>query len=166
MSRKYLKPESEGYLLEAEACKKVIRELERLAAKLERKVALEKAKRQAEFEQVMTYRSEIEIQDDYGYGFLTERQYDHYLELFRAGSEALENHSPTVAEIAEKIVRRVIRDIYEDQREWQFSALSPEQQEAERKRAEQAQLEWKRKLAEIKKRRGILDNEESTSSES
>ncbi|WP_326975322.1 adenylosuccinate lyase [Caproicibacter sp. BJN0012] len=163
MGRKYLRPDTEGYLLEAEACKEAIRELERLAAKLERKVAREKAKRQTEFAQVMAYRSEIEIQDDYGYGFLTERQYDHYLELFRAGSEAMENHPPTVVEIAEKVVRRVIRDIFEDQQEWQFSALSPEQQEAERKRAEQAQLEWKRKIAEIKKRRGIFDNDENTS---
>lgn len=45
MGRKYLRPDAEGYLLEADACKRVIKELERLAAKLERKVEQEKAKR-------------------------------------------------------------------------------------------------------------------------
>lgn len=165
MGRRYLRPDAEGYLLEAEACKKVIRELERLTAKLERKVEQEKSRRQTEFEQVMTYRSEYEIQNDYGYGFLTERQYEHYLDLFRTGSEVLENHSPTANEIAVRIIRRVIGDIYEDQKEFQFSALSPEQQEAERRRAEQSRLAWKQKIAEIKKRRGILDNEESTAAD-
>lgn len=166
MGRKYLRPDAEGYLLEADACKRVIKELERLAAKLERKVEQEKAKRQAEFEQVMAYHSEYEIQNDYGYGFLTERQYEHYLDLFRAGSEALENHAPTANEIAVRIIRRVVRDIFEDQTEFQFSALSPEQQEAERRRAEQSRLAWKQKIAEIKKRRGLLDDEDSTAAKS
>jgi hypothetical protein len=166
MGRKYLRPDAEGYLLEAAACKRVIKELDRLAAKLERKIEREKTQRQAEFEQVMTYRSEIEIQNDYGYGFLSEHQYEHYLDLFRSGSEALENHAPTANEIAERIIRRVIGDISEDQREFQFSALSPEQQEVERQRAEQSRLAWKQQIAEIKKRRGILDGEESSAAES
>lgn len=166
MGRKYLRPDAEGYLLEAEACKRVVKELERLADKMKRKVEREKTQRQAEFEQVMTYRSEFEIQNDYGYGFLSEVQYEHYLDLFRSGSEALENHAPTANEIAERIIRRVIGDIAEDQWEFQFSALSPEQQEAERQRAEQSRLAWKQKIAEIKKRRGILKDEESTAAES
>lgn len=114
----------------------------------------------------MAYHSEYEIQNDYGYGFLTERQYEHYLDLFRAGSEALENHAPTANEIAVRIIRRVVRDIFEDQTEFQFSALSPEQQEAERRRAEQSRLAWKQKIAEIKKRRGLLDDEDSTAAKS
>jgi len=166
MGRRYLRPDAEGYLLEAKACKRVIKELERLTAKLERRVEQEKARRQAEFEQAMTYRSEYEIQNDYGYGFLTECQYERYLDLFRIGSEALENHALTANEIAVKIIRRVIRDITEDQVEFQFSALSPEQQEAERRRAEQSRHAWKQKIAEIKKRRGILDNEENTAADS
>ena len=48
-------------------------------------------------------------------------------------------------------------DIDADRREWEFSALSPEDQQAERARAEREQNEWKRKIVELKRRRGIIE---------
>lgn len=51
-------------------------------------------------------------------------------------------------------------DIDADRREWEFSALSPEDQQAERARAEQSQKEWKRKIAELKRKRGIIEASE------
>lgn len=54
-------------------------------------------------------------------------------------------------------VRRIMADIDADRREWEFSALSPEDQQAERARAEQSQKEWKRKIAELKRKRGIIE---------
>ncbi len=157
MGRNYLNPQAAGYLLEAKGCEKVIKELECIVAKFERKVSREKSARQAEFEKVMQYRSEYEIQDDYGYGFLTEAQYERYLEIFRSGQAALEKHSMTVNEVSLNILRRILGDIAAELREWTFSALSPEQQRAERERSEKAQMEWKNKIAEIKWRRGIIE---------
>lgn len=48
-------------------------------------------------------------------------------------------------------------DIDADRREWEFSALSPEDQQAERARAERERNEWKRKIAELKRKRGIIE---------
>lgn len=149
---RYTNPDAHGYLMEAKACKKICRELDRLIAKFQRAVEREKAAKQAEFETVMQYRSEREIQDDYGYECITEAQYDRYLEIFRAGQKALENAEPTVNELVVSILKRINGDIYRDQKEWEFSALTPEQQEAERKRASESQKVWKKQIAEIKAR--------------
>lgn len=162
MSRTYLRPEAEGYLLEADACGKVVKELQRVADKLQRKVEREEEARQAEFVKVMEYQSELEIQDAYGYGFLTETQYSRFLELYRSGQEALDNHPPTVTEVALRIVRRILSDIDAEQREWIFAALTPAQQQAELDRAAQSAQAWKRKIAEIKERKlGLLDHGEA-----
>ena len=75
MSR-YLKPRDHGYLMEAAACTKVLEDLRRIEAKYARTVEKECSVRQAEFEKVMQYHSERELQDDFGWGFITEAQYD------------------------------------------------------------------------------------------
>mgnify|MGYP000867574492 CR=1 FL=1 len=149
---RYTNPDAHGYLMEAAACKKVCKEIDRLVAKFNRAVEREKAARKTEFETVMQYRSEREIQDDYGYECITEEQYDRYIQIFRAGQEALENTQPTVNELVVSILKRINGDIYRDQKEWEFSALTPEQQEAERKRARESQKAWKKHIAEIKAR--------------
>lgn len=155
--RKYTNPQAHGYLLEAQACEKVTKELRRIAEKFQRAVDKEASARQSEFETAMQYTSEQQIQDDYGWGFFSEAQYDRYLALFREGQTALEQHTPTKTELALSILRHIISDIEADRREWEFSALSPQEQAEERKRMEKANREWKEKIAEIKRRRGILE---------
>ena len=156
MSR-YLKPRDHGYLMEAAACVKVLGDLQRIEAKFARAVERESAARQAEFEKVMQYHSKRELQDDFGWGFITEAQYDRYRLLFQQGRAAMEQLPPTKSELALRLVRRIMADIDADRREWEFSALSPEDQQAERARAEQSQKEWKRKVAELKRKRGIIE---------
>ena len=165
MGRKYTNPQAAGYLLEAKACELVCKELRRTAEKYKRAVDKEAADRQSEFETVLQYTSERQIQDDYGWDFLTEKQYDLYLDLFRHGQEALENAPPTPKVLALSILRRIIGDIEADCREWEFSALSPQEQAAERERLEKAQNAWKEKIAEIKRRRGIIDADTAPSQE-
>lgn len=158
MGRKYTNPQAAGYLLEAKACELVCKELRRTADKFQRAVKKETADRQSEFETIMQYDNERQIQDDYGWGFITEKQYERYLDLFRYGQEALENAPPTPKALALHILHRIIGDIEEDRREWEFSALSPKEQQAERERSERSQREWKEKIAEIKRRRGIIED--------
>lgn len=157
MGRKYINPDAFGYLLEAQACEKVIKELHRISEKYQRAVDKEAAFRQSEFETAMQYTNEQQIQDDYGWDILSETQYERYLALFREGKTALEQHAPTKTELALHIVRRIISGIEADRREWAFSALSPEKQTAELERMEKSQREWKERIAEIKKRRGIIE---------
>lgn len=157
--RKRINPGATGYLLEAVACKKILKDLERLKEKYKRRVDQEQAKRQAEFETVMNFHSEWEIQEVYGWELITEKQYDRYLTLFREGEAALENHEPTCLELAHGILCRMAAGVERDIREWEFSALMPEQQEVERKRAKESRLAWKRRIAGIKKKRGIIEQE-------
>ena len=157
MGRKYTNPQAHGYLMEAKGCEVVCKDLRRMAEKYKAAVAREAANRQAEFESVMEYTSERQIQDDYGWGVLSEKQYERYLDFFHQGQDALENTPPTPKVIAMRIVCRILADIEADQREWEFSALSPEEQARERERAEASNRAWKENIARIKRERGIVD---------
>lgn len=160
-SQKYLSSEAHGYLREAKACSQVLKDLERMSAKLQRQIDKEAAARQADFEAAMQYHSEAEIQDAYGWDFITESQYRAYLDLFRRGRKAIEDHPPTISEMALAIMRKVIRDLEADKREYEFFTLTPEQQVVELQRAEQARKEWKAHIAQLRKQRGrIAGNED------
>ena len=148
--RKYTNPDAAGYLLEADACKKVEAELRRLADKYQRKIDRERAARETEFEAAMQYRSENDLLDAYGWEVITEKQYEIYLDIFRRGRDALENHAPTVNETAHRILLRILSDIAAEQREWRFSALTPAQQAAEIERAEKATQEWQERPGKIR----------------
>ena len=55
------------------------------------------------------------------------------------------------------ILHRISSDIYMDQQEWEFSALTPKQQAEERKRAEENRAAWKKRIAEIKSGRSAAN---------
>ena len=165
--QKYLNSEAHGYLLESDACALLIKELERVCTKFQRRIDKENAARQADFDAAMEYHSENEIQDAYGWEFITEAQYHAYLDLFRRGREAIENHPPTISEMALAIMRKVIRDLESDKREYEFSALTPEQQVVELQRAEQARKEWKAHIAQLREKQGrVLKSEDLEASPS
>ena len=105
---------------------------------------------QAEFEAAMQYHSESDIQEAYGWEFISEQQYERYLELFRQGRKALDEHSPTVTELALSILNRIFQDIDRDCRQCEFEALSPEEQLAELKRAEESKQAWRQYIASLK----------------
>lgn len=78
-SQQYLNSEAHGYLMEAKACKLLLKDLERIRAKLKRHIEKEAADREAEFEAAMQYHSESDIQEAYGWEFISEQQYERYL---------------------------------------------------------------------------------------
>ena len=89
-----------------------------------------------------------------------------YLDLFRRGREAIENHPPTISEMALAIMRKVICDLESDKREYEFSALTPEQQVVELQRAEQARKEWKAHIAQLREKQGrVLKSEDLEASQ-
>lgn len=77
-------------------------------------------------------------------------RYERYLELFRQGRKALDEHSPTVTELALSILNRIFQDIDRDCRQCEFEALSPEEQLAELKRAEESKQAWRQYIASLK----------------
>lgn len=58
--QKYLNSEAHGYLLESDACALLIKELERVCTKFQRRIDKENAARQADFDAAMEYHSENE----------------------------------------------------------------------------------------------------------
>ena len=147
---RYTNPEAAGYLLEAEGCGEAIKELERLNAKFQRKADRETEAREKELEAALGYRSEAEIQEAYGWEIITEKQYERYIDLFHRGRDALENHAPTRTEVTLKILQRICKELMLERQEWEFSALTPEQQAAELTRREQAKQAWKEYIQQIK----------------
>ena len=149
MSR-YTNPEAAGYLLEAEACGVVIKEVNRLIEKFQRKINREADARKKELETALGFRSEQDILDAYGWEIITEKQYDRYIDLFRQGQAALENHTPTRTELALSILQRFCGALIADQDEWRLSALTPEQRAAELNRRAKVAEEWKERLRQMK----------------
>lgn len=152
---RYTDPERNGYLMEAKACKTISKELERIIEKYRKKVAKE-ADRKDEMDIVLGYTCEGEIQNDYGWEHITEKQYERYLELFRQGQDSLENHEKTVNEITVSILQRIAGEMSAARREWEFCALTPKEQEKERKRTIESQRAWKKQIAEIQRRIGSI----------
>ena len=66
-SQQNLNSEAHGYLMESKACKLLLKDFERIRAKLRRHIEKEAAERKAEFETAMQYRSEADIQEAYGW---------------------------------------------------------------------------------------------------
>ena len=86
-SQQYLNSEAHGYLMEAKACKLLLKDLERIRAKLRRHIS---------------------------------------------------------------ILNRIFQDIDRDCRQCEFEALSPEEQLAELKRAEESRQAWRQYIASLK----------------
>ena len=79
-----------------------------------------------------------------------------YLELFRQGRKALDEHSPTVTELALSILNRIFQDIDRDCSQCEFEALSSEEQLAELKCAEESRQAWKQYIASLKEMVGSM----------
>lgn len=154
MKYQYTNPDAAGCLLEADACAQVIRELERLETKYKRQIDREMGKRRKELESAMEYLSVDEIHEAYGYEMITEEQYQRYTKLFEQGEAALEDHAPTKAERVRQILISVRSDILRERQEWEFSALSPEEQVKELKRRDEVAAAWKKKLKALKEQMG------------
>ena len=99
----------------------------------------------------------------HGWEFISEQQYERYLELFRQGRKALDEHSPSysttspsVTELALSILNRIFQDIDRDCRQCEFEALSPEEQLAELKRAEESKQAWRQYIASLKEMVGSM----------
>ena len=150
--KKEADPEKADALLEAEACGKVISELDRLIAKYDGKVRKEAEKRRQELETAMGYHSEDEIRDAYGWDYITEAQMELYIDLLHQGEDVLNHHAPTVSERTVAILRSISADIARERQDHRYEAMTPDEFRAELKRQQKAEQEWKEHIKELKKR--------------
>lgn len=153
MTKKYSSPTAYGLVRSAQACGKVIKELERIAQKFKRAADKEQEKRRAELDMVLGYTLQ-DLEELYDYNSISRETFDCYRDLLEEGEDALENPIPSLNDLALKIVNSIVRDLYEEQHEAELAALPPEQQAAELAKAEAARLAWDKKIAAIKERTG------------
>ena len=152
MAMRYSDPKKAGAILEAEACGKVITELDRLIAKYDRKVRKETEKRREDLETALGYLSEDDIRDAYGWEYITRSQMERYIDLLHQGEDAIKNHTPTVAERTAALLRTISGDIARERQDYRYEAMTPDEFRAELKRQQQAEREWKERLDALKKR--------------
>lgn len=144
--------EKNGLILHAKGCELLLKECERIQAKLQKRVARQEEKRKAEFEEIFSYRSVEEICDAYGYGYITDEQRRRYTELFEKGKDTLNEPLETCDTAALDILHRFMKQLRFEIRQDRFDALSPEEQAEEIRRAEQNEKDWKAHKKELKEK--------------
>lgn len=98
-----------------------------------RKIAKIVEERHKREEQLSEYKNEDEIADAYGWGFMSEEEYDDLLSRFREGKEAIRNEK-SAEEIAAEILSGWIRITEGDIESLRFDLLSDEKKEEIRQR--------------------------------
>ncbi len=133
------------------ACDLLIKELGRIRNKLSRKVTVQQEKHKESINEILKYKSEEEILDAYGWGYITQAQYDYELKQFRLGEAALSEEIQTKETSALMLIQRFITDIEFGKAQAIFDAMSPEEQNEELKRGEAEEKARKKRAEEAKK---------------
>lgn len=133
ISKKDLRTDLRGRKIVKRKLESAIRSLDKAIVKID----ADRAKRR---ETLMQYKSEAELQDAYGWGFITEEEYDALLEQFRSGTEAIDaEKSPQ--EIAKEILIGWLRLTYSDITSLEFDLLPEKKQDEIRERNYQIAME-------------------------
>lgn len=120
--------EKKDLKIELKSRKLVLKKLETARRALEKtckRIQNERACREAELSE---YKNEDEIADAYGWGFMSEEEYDDLLTRFREGKEAIRNEKSS-EEIAAEILSGWIRITEGDIESIRFDLLSDEKKE-------------------------------------
>lgn len=137
---------NEEIKLELKAVKKVITRLESSYKEYtkkheERAAALKKL--------IDEYATAEEAQDAYGWGFITEDQYDLIREAFSEQDKAMD--APTEFSVSAKIIGSFIKELKDSARFMEYELMTPEQKLKHDENVEA----HRRQLEEIKTRRGL-----------
>lgn len=112
---------------EIKARKIVVRRLATILTSLSKKVDVIKDDREKRKKQLGEYESERDLQDAYGWGFITEDEYDKLREAMRAGTAAIDDEV-TKEEIAFDIVAKWKALMLSDISSLEFELLPEEEQ--------------------------------------
>ena len=94
------KQERRSLRIEIKARKLIIKKLETAINALQKTADRQKAEKQAEREKMLAYKSYNEAQDAYGWGLITEEEFDAIVEFLESSQEIVDE--PTAEEIAVK----------------------------------------------------------------
>ena len=96
------KKERKEYRVEMKARKLVIKKLETAISALKKTADRQKAEKQAKREKMLTYGSYDDALDAYGWGIITQEEFDEIADFFEKSQEYVDE--PTAEEIAVKIL--------------------------------------------------------------
>lgn len=125
--------EKEELTIELKSRQIVRKKLDSIIGALDKDILLIKADRIKRKNELLEYKSETELQDAYGWGFITEEEYDALLAAWRSGTELIDNEK-TAKEIAQEILRGWRKIILSDIDALQFELLPDKKKEEIRKR--------------------------------
>ena len=149
--------EKQGLILSSQACNLLVKDLQRIKDKLQRKVDKDKARREAEFKEILSYSNTEQIRDAYGWDIITWEQCEAYIALFEQGEAILNKPFQSKETSAVELITRIISDLNRLGETCRFDALTPEQQAEEIRKAERAKREWENHKKEIKKKLRIME---------
>ena len=113
--------------LEIKGRKIVVNKLEIALKALNKKVDKIEKDRQNRKETLLEYKDELELQDAYGWGFITEDEYYKLLEAMRKGVQVI-GEETTPEEVAKNIIQEWIGRMWSDIYSFEYDLLPPEKQ--------------------------------------
>ena len=122
--------------LEIKGRKIVVNKLKTALNSLNRKVDKIEKERQSRKETLLEYKNENDLQDAYGWGFITEEEYYNLLEMMRNGIQVIDEET-SPEEIAKHIIQEWFGRMLSDIASFEFDLLSPEKQAEIRKKNEE-----------------------------
>ena len=105
----------------------VVGKLETALKALTKKVDKIEKDRQNRKETLLEYKDESELQDAYGWGFITEDDYYKLLEAMRKGVQTIDEET-TPEEVAKNIIQEWIERMWSDIYSFEYDLLPPEKQ--------------------------------------
>lgn len=130
------KQEREALRLEIRARKELQKRLQFPLELLDKAAKKEKAKRAARVENARQYESYTDAQDAYGYGMITEEEFDAIVEALELGEEYIENTISPV-EIAAQMLHEYVGRLARDVAGFEFELLPEKEQNRIRQKNEE-----------------------------
>lgn len=122
------KKERNDLKLELAARKMVLKKIESAKRSFSGRIAKVKEDRQNRKDALSEYKNEDEILDAYGWGFITEEEYDRLREEFEKGQESIDNEVSSV-ELADNILNGWAKIMRSDISELEFELLPKKKQD-------------------------------------
>lgn len=128
--------ERDDLKMEIKARKELIKRLQFPLKLIKEAAKKEKDKRVARIEKVGIYRDQKDALDAYGWGFITEEEYDAIIETMELGEEYVEN-TTTPVEVAARMLEKYVSMLHHEKSSFEFDILPPEEKERLRKKNEE-----------------------------
>lgn len=128
--------EREDLKMEIRARKELIKRLQFPLKLINEAARKEKDKRAERIENARQYKNYRDAQDAYGWGIITEEEFDAIVEAMELGDEYVEN-TTTPVEVAARMLKKYVLLLNHEKASFEFDILPPEEKERLRKKNEE-----------------------------